>query len=80
MKPMWSPAGSEEKYELEFEIMENCKGVIVRQKYLYRKRAFVNHAASMISANASDIIKADEIPNKKSEEIISISNDLEDAT
>jgi len=77
---MWSPAGSEEKSELEFEITENCKGVIVGQKYLYGNRAFVKHAASMINADAGDIIIADEIPNEESEGTISISisNDLKD--
>ena len=78
MKAIWSPAGSEEKYELEFEIMENCKGVIIGQNYLYGNRAFVKHAASMINADAGDIITADEIPNEENEGTISISNDSKD--
>jgi hypothetical protein len=80
MKAMWNPAGSEEKSDLEVEITENCKGAIVGQKYLYGNRAFVKHAASMINADACDIIIADEIPNEESEGTISIyiSNDSKD--
>lgn len=76
MRVMWSPTGSEEKYELEFEIMENCKGIIVGQKYLYGNRAFVKHAASMINFNASNTIKTDEIANEESEKRISATNNL----
>ncbi|KAH6724327.1 hypothetical protein BKA61DRAFT_27528 [Leptodontidium sp. MPI-SDFR-AT-0119] len=55
----WRPDHSNEEYMLEFEIMEDCNGIILGQKFLYGNRAFVKHAACL----TNDSGRAPEIAN-----------------
>ncbi|KAG4436819.1 hypothetical protein IFR05_007709 [Cadophora sp. M221] len=43
----WRPDQSNEDYMLNFEIMEDCNGIILGQKFLYGNGAFVKHAACL---------------------------------
>ncbi|KAH9216089.1 hypothetical protein DL95DRAFT_408006 [Leptodontidium sp. 2 PMI_412] len=55
----WRPDHSNEEYVLEFEIMEDCNGIILGQEFLYGNRAFVKHAACL----TNDPGRAPEIAN-----------------
>ncbi|KAL5328855.1 hypothetical protein ACEPPN_002363 [Leptodophora sp. 'Broadleaf-Isolate-01'] len=55
----WRPDHSNEEYVLKFEIMEDCNGIILGQKFLYGNQAFVKHAACL----TNDPGRAPEIAN-----------------
>ncbi|KAH7342605.1 hypothetical protein BKA65DRAFT_504440, partial [Rhexocercosporidium sp. MPI-PUGE-AT-0058] len=68
VKMPWRPDHSNEEYILEFEIMKDCNGIILGQKFLYGNRAFVKHAACLTNypSNAPEAMDSDDSSSETS--------------